>query len=67
MRESAAATVTSSTKPRWSRRTNDASMTSAAPLACEATYFSMQSLTGIAATGGAAVATSVPTTDAWTS
>lgn len=47
--------------------TNDASMTASAPAACEATYFSMPSLTGVAATGGAASATSSPTTDAWTS
>jgi hypothetical protein len=47
--------------------TNDASMTAAAPLACAATFFSMPSLTGIAATGGAASATTSPATDAWTS
>ena len=47
--------------------TNDASMTAAAPAACAGTYFSMPSLTGITATGGAAVATASPATDAWTS
>lgn len=47
--------------------TNDASMTTAAPAACEAAYFSMPSLTGIVATGGAATATTSPATDSWTS
>lgn len=47
--------------------TNDASMTAATPLACAATFFSMPSMTGIAATGGAATATTSPATDAWTS
>ena len=47
--------------------TNDASMTAAAPAACENTYFSMPALTGVTATGGAATATTSPTTDAWTS
>jgi len=47
--------------------TNDASMTAAAPAACTATYFSMPSLTGITATGGAATSTTSPATDAWTS
>jgi hypothetical protein len=47
--------------------TNDASMTSAAPAACASTYFSLPSLTGVSATGGAATATSSPATDAWTS
>jgi hypothetical protein len=46
--------------------TNDASMTAASPAACENTYFSMPSLAGIAASGGAAVATASPATDAWT-
>ena len=46
--------------------TNDASMTTAAPAACESAYFSMPSLTGVVATGGAATATPSPTTDAWT-
>ena len=45
--------------------TNDASMSLGAPAACEATFFSMPSLTGITATGGAATVT-VATTDAWT-
>jgi len=47
--------------------TNDASMTSAAPAACENTYFSMPSLTGVTATGGAATVTTRPATDSWTS
>ena len=47
--------------------TNDASMTAAAPAACENTYFSMPSLTGVTATGGAAAATTSPATDSWTS
>lgn len=47
--------------------TNDASMTSTAPAACENTWFSMPSLTGVTATGGAATATTSPATDSWTS
>ena len=47
--------------------TNDASTTAAVPAACEATYFSMPSLTGVTATGGAATATTSPATDSWTS
>jgi len=47
--------------------TNDASMTTAAPAACEGAYFSLPSLTGIVATGGSATATTSPATDAWTS
>jgi hypothetical protein len=47
--------------------TNDASMTSAAPAACASTYFSMPSLTGVSASGGAATATTSPATDDWTS
>lgn len=47
--------------------TDDASMTAAAPAACANTYFSMPSLTGITATGGAATATTSPATDSWTS
>jgi len=47
--------------------TNDASMTPAVPAACVATYFSMPSLTGVTATGGAATATTSPATDSWTS
>jgi hypothetical protein len=47
--------------------TNDASMTTAAPLACANTFFSMPSLTGITASGGAATATTSPATDAWIS
>lgn len=47
--------------------TNDASMASSAPAACQNTYFSMPSFTGITATGGAATATTSPATDSWTS
>ena len=47
--------------------TNDASMTAAAPAACANTYFSMPSLIGVTASGGAATATVSPATDAWTS
>lgn len=47
--------------------TNDASMTASAPVTCENTYFEMPSLTGVAASGGAATATTSPATDAWTS
>ena len=47
--------------------TNDASMTAASRAACAATYFSLPSLTGITATGGAATSTTTPATDAWTS
>jgi hypothetical protein len=47
--------------------TNDASMTLSAPAACVNTFFSMPSLTGVGASGGAATATVSPTTDAWTS
>lgn len=47
--------------------TNDASMGATSPAACENTFFSMPSLTGVSATGGAASATTSPATDAWTS
>ena len=47
--------------------TNDASMTSVAPAACAGTWFSMPSLTGVTASGGAATSTTSPATDAWTS
>jgi hypothetical protein len=47
--------------------TNDASMATTAPAACAATYFSLPSLTGVSATGGAGTATTSPATDAWTS
>jgi hypothetical protein len=47
--------------------TNDASMAFAAPAACENTFFSLPSLTGVVATGGAATATPSPATDSWTS
>ncbi len=57
----------SSENPLVVTLTNDASMASSAPAACENTYFSMPSFTGVAATGGAATATSSPATDGWTS
>lgn len=47
--------------------TADASMGSAAPAACENTYFSMPALSGVTATGGAATSTTSPATDSWTS
>jgi hypothetical protein len=47
--------------------TNDVSMTAGAPSACQATYFSMPSLTGVTASGGSATATTSPATDSWTS
>jgi hypothetical protein len=47
--------------------TNDASMTTGAPAACENTFFSMPALTGVTATGGAATVTPSPATDSWTS
>ncbi len=47
--------------------TNDASMASTSPSACANTYFSMPSLTGVTATGGAAASTTTPATDSWTS
>ena len=47
--------------------TNDAAMGMSAPLACAGSYFSLPSLTGVTATGGAATSTTTPATDAWTS
>lgn len=47
--------------------TNDATMTSAAPAACEGTYFSMPPLTAIGATVGGATLTTSPASDGWTS
>jgi hypothetical protein len=47
--------------------TDDASMSSSAPAACESAYFSMSAFTGVVATGGSATATSSPATDSWTS
>jgi hypothetical protein len=47
--------------------TNDASMATTSPAACEGTFFSMPSLTGVAATAGAGTATPSPATDSWTS
>lgn len=46
---------------------NDAAMATTSPLACANTFFSMPSLTGITASGGAATATTSPATSAWTS
>jgi hypothetical protein len=47
---------------------DDAFMSSAAPLACANTFFSMPALTGITASGGGTgTATTSPATDAWTS
>lgn len=47
--------------------TNAASMSTSAPAACAGTYFSMPSLAGVSATGGAATPTTGPATDSWTS
>jgi hypothetical protein len=47
--------------------TNDVAMATSAPAACAGGYFSLPSLTGVTATGGAASATASPATDAWTS
>jgi hypothetical protein len=47
--------------------TNDASMGMTTPAACASTYFSMPSITGVTATGGAATSTTTPATDSWTS
>jgi hypothetical protein len=48
--------------------TNDATMGATAPAACENTFFSMPSLTGVTASETAgATATVSPATDAWTS
>ena len=47
---------------------DDAFMSSSAPLACANTFFSLPSLTGITATGGGSgTATTSPATDGWTS
>jgi hypothetical protein len=47
--------------------TNDVTMASSAPAACAGAYFSLPSLAGVTATGGAASVTTGPATDAWTS
>jgi len=47
--------------------TNAAAMGTAAPAACESTYFSMPSLTGVTASAGGATATTSPATDSWSS
>jgi hypothetical protein len=46
---------------------NDASMATTAPAACASTYFSLPSLIGVSASGGAGTATTSPATDGWTS
>jgi hypothetical protein len=46
--------------------TGDALMSSTSPAACANTYFSMPSLTGVTATGGAATSTVSPATGGWT-
>jgi hypothetical protein len=46
--------------------TNEASMGTASVAVCAATFFSMPSLTGVVATGGAGTATTSPATDGWT-
>jgi hypothetical protein len=57
----------SSNNPLTVTLTNDASMTTSAPAACESTYFSMPSLDGVSATAGGGTATTSPATDSWTS
>jgi hypothetical protein len=47
--------------------TNDATMGSASPSACEATFFSMPALTGVTATSTTGSSTSSPASDSWTS
>jgi hypothetical protein len=46
---------------------DDASMSAAAPTTCEGAYFSMPPLARVIATRRAAIATSSPTVDSWTS
>jgi len=46
--------------------TDDASMGASSPSACENSFFSMPSFTGVTATGGSAASTTSPATDAWT-
>ncbi len=47
--------------------TNDATMATSAPAACESTFFSMPSLTGVTASAATGAATASPATDGWTS
>jgi hypothetical protein len=47
--------------------TNDAVMSTTAPVACAGTYFSMPSLAGVTASADNAAATASPATDSWTS
>jgi hypothetical protein len=60
-------TVAASTSNFTVTLTNDATMASTTPLACANTYFSLPSLTGVTASGGAASATASGGSDAWTS
>ena len=55
-----------SDNPLVATLTNDASMAVSAPAACESTYFSMPSFTGVTASAGGTATTS-PATDSWTS
>jgi hypothetical protein len=57
--------VVAANSPLTVTLTNEATMTTAAPVACEATYFSMPSLTGIAASAGGTTPTTAPATDSW--
>ena len=56
-----------SNNPLVATLTNDASMGTGSPAACANTYFSLPSLTGVSATGGAATSTTTRPTDGWTS
>ncbi|HEY2333052.1 MAG TPA: hypothetical protein VGH94_14125 [Acidimicrobiales bacterium] len=47
--------------------TNTATMASTSPAACASSFFSMPSLTGVTASGGAAASTTSPATSGWTS
>jgi hypothetical protein len=53
--------------PLLATLTNTASMDTSAPAACASTFFSMPSLTGITASGGAATPSTSPATSGWTS
>ncbi len=60
--------VVAANSPLTVTLTNEATMTTAAPVACEATYFSMPSLSGVTASaGGIGSPTAGPATDSWTS
>ena len=60
-------TVAASTSSFTVTLTNEATMASTTPLACANTYFSMPSLTGVTASGGAASVTASGGSDGWTS